>query len=58
MVIKEREKESATLVHYLERFTESEKGFIVYISGVPGSGKTYTAKKILESTFPCYTYVN
>lgn len=58
MKVKNREKESATLTRYLERFIETQKGSIVYLSGVPGSGKTYTAMRVLEKVFSHYIYAN
>lgn len=57
-VVKERERESKMLVEYLRNFVEDGHGSVVYISGVPGSGKTYTVRQILCRMFPEYVCIN
>lgn len=40
--VKQRVHEQDTLLTYIRDFEENGKGSVIYISGVPGSGKTYT----------------
>ncbi|ELA46368.1 hypothetical protein VCUG_02132 [Vavraia culicis subsp. floridensis] len=40
--VKQRVHEQDTLLAYIRDFEENGKGSVIYISGVPGSGKTYT----------------
>lgn len=58
MLVKEREKECKKLVGYLKSFIDGGKGSVVYISGVPGSGKTYTTQKVLGTLLPDHAYIN
>lgn len=57
-VVRERERESRMLAAYLRSFMEDGHGSVVYISGVPGSGKTYTVRQVLCRMFPEHVYVN
>ncbi|KAL0265887.1 UNVERIFIED_CONTAM: hypothetical protein PYX00_011604 [Menopon gallinae] len=56
--VKVRERESRMLAEHLRAFMDDGHGSVVYISGVPGSGKTYTVQKVLCSMLPDHVYVN
>ncbi|OAG31872.1 origin recognition complex subunit 1 [Nematocida displodere] len=43
-----REEESATIYNHLKKAIETKEYGLMYVSGMPGCGKTYTCAKILE----------
>jgi origin recognition complex subunit 1 len=58
MVVKERQKEYESLGDVLSTFLRTEEGGIVYISGVPGSGKTHTVSELLKDSGCLYVFLN
>lgn len=58
MSIKGREKEYKELKSYVTKFLKDGVSNSLYVSGVPGSGKTYTLKCILEELSVNFCYVN
>lgn len=44
-----REEEGAALYTYLRGCVDGDTGGFIYVSGVPGSGKTYTTEMVLEA---------
>ena len=47
--IQEREEESKQLSKYISDHQSTKQSRIIYINGVPGSGKTLTTKHVLSS---------
>ncbi|KAM0672622.1 Cdc6-like protein [Ordospora colligata] len=58
MVVECREQEYLKLEKYLDMLMNAGRGGIVYISGVPGSGKTYTLSKLLDNRNVIHAFVN
>lgn len=58
MVVTGREKEYLKLKEHVDIFRRTREGNIVYISGVPGSGKTYTVVRLLDSQEMPYVLLN
>lgn len=48
MIVKSREYEFDFLVKKLGNFIRDKQSGLLHITGVPGSGKTYTVKKVVE----------
>ncbi|KAF9764152.1 Origin recognition complex subunit 1 [Nosema granulosis] len=58
MSVKGREKEYKELKRYVSKFVKDGISTSLYVSGVPGSGKTFTLKYILEEMSLDFIYVN
>ncbi|AFN82712.1 origin recognition complex subunit 1 [Encephalitozoon romaleae SJ-2008] len=58
MVVIGREEEYLKLERYLDIFLSTEAGGIVYISGVPGAGKTHTVLELMERRQVSYLFLN
>ncbi|ADM11236.1 origin recognition complex subunit 1 [Encephalitozoon intestinalis ATCC 50506] len=58
MVVVGREEEYLKLERYLDMFFSTETGGIVYISGVPGSGKTHTVLRLMEKRQVKHLFLN
>lgn len=53
-----REREYATLRERVLSFLHYDAGAVIYITGVPGSGKTHTVTRVLESIGREFVHVN
>lgn len=58
MLVNQRESESKKISQAIKSFTTNERGSTIYISGVPGSGKTFTVQAVLNGGSYEYIYVN
>lgn len=58
MVVVGREEEYLKLKRSLDAFMDTGEGGIVYVSGVPGSGKTYTISRLLDSQNVPHLFLN
>lgn len=58
MVVAGREEEYLRLERYLDMFLRTGGGGIVYVSGVPGSGKTHTVRRLLEKRGVPHLFLN
>lgn len=53
-----RENESNTILTHIESFVSSGTSNIIYLTGVPGSGKTHTTLNLLKSSSIPFSYIN
>lgn len=53
-----REEEYSDLRGHVNAFLETEESSIVYVSGVPGSGKTYTVCRLLDAEQIPHAFAN
>ncbi|KAH9411757.1 hypothetical protein HK407_03g05070 [Ordospora pajunii] len=58
MVVECRAEEYLKLEKYLDMFLSAGRGGAVYVSGVPGSGKTYTLSRLLDNRKVEHAFVN
>ncbi|AFM97990.1 Cdc6-like protein [Encephalitozoon hellem ATCC 50504] len=58
MVVLGREEEYLKLERYLDIFLSTGAGGIVYISGVPGAGKTHTVLELMERRQVSHLFLN
>ncbi|UYI28093.1 origin recognition complex subunit 1 [Encephalitozoon cuniculi] len=58
MVVAGREEEYLKLERYLDMFFSTGAGGIVYVSGVPGSGKTHTILRLMEERKIPHLFLN
>lgn len=58
MTIKAREEEYNKIKKVIKNFKEEKRSAVLYLCGVPGSGKTYTITKIIDSIQNVYINCN